>query len=147
MSQVNKIIPYLAGILAMHGNVMAAEGILLGRRDLKFLGFMYGLYFAVVPVIMFRLKNAIITGGQNFGLRAIWRIFLGYQGSRMTLWVGRALWLTRKKSNESSTSLEKGIPHNSAHASEETIAQLSSDFSDVLMSRNETGEMMPCLSA
>jgi len=96
MQQVHEILPYLGAIFAMHGVVMSAEGVLLGRRDLNFLGWMYGFYFAAIPALMLRVKHAALSLGKAASLSSVWKIFVGYEMSRMTLWVGRALWLSRK---------------------------------------------------
>lgn len=74
---------------------MATEGMLLGRRDLNFMGGMYGMYFALVPALMLRLKSA-----SSVSLQSVWQIFVGYQASRMVLWMGRAMMLNRKNKGD-----------------------------------------------
>jgi len=57
---------------------------------------MYGFYFAAIPALMLRVKHAALSLGKAASLSSVWKIFVGYEMSRMTLWVGRALWLSRK---------------------------------------------------
>jgi len=109
MNQVHAILPYLGGIFAMHGVVMATEGVLLGRRDLNFLGWMYGIYFAAMPALMLRVKHAVLHQGKTGGLTSVWKIFLGYQASRTVLWLGRALWLSRKEKSIEETLVPQPI--------------------------------------
>jgi Na+-driven multidrug efflux pump len=92
MEQVRQITPILTLIFSLHGIFCGSEGLLLGRKDLKFLGRMYGIFFAVVPICMLQIKRAAQLG-RNAGLRTVWMTFLVYQLFRISLWVGRAKWL------------------------------------------------------
>lgn len=56
IATVKRIVPVLFCIFSLHGVFCGSEGILLGQRDLKFLGRMYAIYFAVVPWLMLRIK-------------------------------------------------------------------------------------------
>lgn len=99
MQQVRQIIPILTLIFSLHGIFCGSEGILLGRKDLTFLGRMYGLFFAVVPVCMLQIKHAARLG-RNVGLRTVWLAFLIYQLIRISLWVGRVKWLQERKASQ-----------------------------------------------
>jgi len=91
MAQVTSVVPVLLTIFSLHGIFCASEGILLGQRDLRFLGRMYGAYFVVVPWLMLRIKTA-----KNSGLKNVWDLFLGYQLFRILAWVCRVLVLQRR---------------------------------------------------
>lgn len=91
MAEVNSVVPVLFTIFSLHGVFCASEGILLGQRDLRFLGRMYGAYFIVVPWLMLRIKTA-----KNAGLKTVWDLFLGYQLFRILAWVCRVLVLQRR---------------------------------------------------
>ena len=93
---VNSVSPLLLGFFAIHGILCSAEGLLLGQKDLSFLGKMYALYFAAVPYLMLRLKRAALTGSRYVGLTSVWKVFLGYQIFRFVAWVGRVALLQRK---------------------------------------------------
>jgi len=97
LAKVKDVIPYLVGVFSIHGVVQAAEGILLGIKDLSFLGRLYGLFFAVVPWFMFRVKKASLAGTKNLGLPSVWKVFLGYQIIRCAIWVSRMFLMTRKE--------------------------------------------------
>lgn len=88
---VNKVVPLLVGVFSMHGLVLAAEGMLMGQKDLGFLGKMYGASFAVVPLCMLRLKSLASTR-----LSSVWQVYLGYQSFRFVAWTLRALQLQRR---------------------------------------------------
>ncbi|GAX12630.1 hypothetical protein FisN_13Lh098 [Fistulifera solaris] len=92
MEQVRQITPILTLIFSLHGIFCGSEGLLLGRKDLMFLGRMYGIFFAVVPICMLQIKRAAKLR-RNVGLRTVWMTFLVYQLFRISLWVGRAKWL------------------------------------------------------
>eukprot|EP00978_Attheya_sp_CCMP212_P020054 scaffold57009_cov50-Attheya_sp.AAC.3 len=97
---VNSIVPILLIIFSLHGVFCGSEGILLGQKDLTFLGRMYALYFAVVPWIMLQVKYAALSGSKRVDLTSVWKIFLGYQLFRITTWVGRVIWLQRRSDRE-----------------------------------------------
>jgi hypothetical protein len=91
-----------------------SEGLLLGQRDLKFLGRMYAVYFCVVPYLMLRIKSvaqrsALATAGGPHPptLRSVWTLFLGYQLFRISVWVGRVLWLQRRAEKHAITIVQK----------------------------------------
>ena len=94
--------PTPLGHFSLHGVFCASEGILLGQRDLSFLGRMYALYFVVVPAIMLQVKRAALAGCTKVGLLSVWEIFLGYQLFRITAWVGRVVFLQRKTHQQAS---------------------------------------------
>ena len=75
---------------ALHGLVMSAEGVLLGKEDVNYLGWMYGAFFFVMPAFMLRVKHLALHAGRPATLQSIWGIFLGYQLARMALWCGRS---------------------------------------------------------
>merc|ERR1711971_136398 len=58
ISLVNSIVPILSGIFATHGAVCALEGVLLGQKDLNFLGKSYASFFFLVPFFILRVKKA-----------------------------------------------------------------------------------------
>ena len=96
VSHVNRVVPFLMGIFAVHGFVCAGEGILLGQKDLAFLGRMYAAFFTVVPLLMLRVKRAALTGSQAVDLTSVWKVFLGYQLFRAASWVSRVMVLQRR---------------------------------------------------
>ena len=93
---VNSVAPFLLGFFAIHGVLCSAEGLLLGQKDLGFLGKMYAIAFAGVPYMMLRLKRAALTGTKSVGLTSVWNVFLGYQIIRFVAWVGRVAMLQRR---------------------------------------------------
>lgn len=109
LSEVNSMAPYLTGIFGLHGLVTAAEGLLLGTKDLNFLGGMYGLAFLVVPAIMMKQKGMNLLSNAPFAISKVWRVFLMYQITRCALWVSRVLWLSLRGSvTDSSSSPSSG---------------------------------------
>jgi Na+-driven multidrug efflux pump len=88
---VNTVTPLLAAIVSVHGLVCATEGLLLGQKDLGFLGKLYASFFAIVPFFMLRLKS--VTGAN---LTSVWTVFLGYQLTRCAIWSIRVAFLQRK---------------------------------------------------
>jgi Na+-driven multidrug efflux pump len=98
VSLINKCVPLLAAWFSMHGVMCASEGLLLGQKDLTFLGRMYAMWFAVVPYLMLRVKRAAISQASAVGrvvgkvvdLTTIWQVFLLYQFLRSSLWAIRA---------------------------------------------------------
>jgi Na+-driven multidrug efflux pump len=100
VSLVNSVAPLLVGFFAVHGVLCAFEGVLLGRKDLGFLGKSYAAYFLVVPYFMLRVKRAALAGTQIVNLRSVWTVFLGYQLSRVTAWTLRLLMLQRRTERE-----------------------------------------------
>jgi len=102
---VNSVVPLLLGFFGVHGIVCSTEGVLLGRKDLNFLGKMYGAYFAAVPYMMLRVKKAALTGSRAVDLASVWQVFLGYQLFRCVAWLVRALQLQRRAHRESSSTM------------------------------------------
>jgi Na+-driven multidrug efflux pump len=86
-------IPYVAGYFALSGLVCAGEGLLLGQKDLSFMGRAYTVYFFAVPYFLLRLKN--ITSQQT-GVVSMWKIFFIYQTIRTSTWLARLFYLRRK---------------------------------------------------
>eukprot|EP00581_Thalassiosira_minuscula_P018587 CAMPEP_0183733442 /NCGR_PEP_ID=MMETSP0737-20130205/41200_1 /TAXON_ID=385413 /ORGANISM="Thalassiosira miniscula, Strain CCMP1093" /LENGTH=476 /DNA_ID=CAMNT_0025966695 /DNA_START=114 /DNA_END=1541 /DNA_ORIENTATION=+ len=68
---VSSVVPIMIALFSTHGIFCAAEGSLLGFKDLKFLGRIYGLFFAVIPFLMLQLKYAA-RAGQSVTLRSVW---------------------------------------------------------------------------
>jgi Na+-driven multidrug efflux pump len=109
---VASIVPILFVIFSLHGVFCGSEGLLLGQRDLTFLGRMYAVYFCVVPYLMLRIKAAaqrsasLATAGGLHPpptLRSVWTLFLAYQLFRISVWVGRVLWLQRRAEKHATT--------------------------------------------
>jgi Na+-driven multidrug efflux pump len=112
---VASIVPILFVIFSLHGVFCGSEGLLLGQRDLKFLGRMYAVYFCVVPYLMLRIKSvaqrsalaAAAAGGPHPPtLRSVWTLFLAYQLFRISVWVGRVLWLQRRAEKHATANLQ-----------------------------------------
>jgi len=89
IAQVNSVVPLLAGIFSIHGFICAGEGLLLGQRDLGYLGKSYGSYFFAVPYFMLRLKKFALSGTKNIDLTSLWGVFLAYQFVRVAVWAVR----------------------------------------------------------
>mmetsp|Transcript_36250 Transcript_36250/g.66922 ORF Transcript_36250/g.66922 Transcript_36250/m.66922 type:complete len:361 (+) Transcript_36250:1389-2471(+) len=102
IAQVNAAVPFLAGTFAVHGATCACEGLLLGQKDLGFLGKAYAAFFVGVPFFMLRVKKAALSGLPNVGLSSVWQVFMGYQ------FVRTILWILRIKQLEAYT--EKSVP-------------------------------------
>ena len=96
---VNAVTPILVGFFSIHGLLCATEGILLGQKDLGFLGKMYTAFFFIVPYFMLRVKRAALSGAA-VGLTTIWSVFALYQVFRVAAWVGRVAWLQNKTNKE-----------------------------------------------
>jgi len=102
-AMVNTVTPLLLGIFSVHGLVCASDGLLLGQKDLSFLGTMYAGFFAVVPYFMLRVKRAALAdtlGIHNINLTSVWKVFLSYQLFRAAAWVGRVVVLQRRTERE-----------------------------------------------
>lgn len=110
LALINKVVPYMMGVFSVHGIVCAAEGVLLGQKDLSFLGRAYAGYFFAVPYFMLRLKKAALSGTKSIGLASVWRVFLGYQTVRILAWVARLAMLSRRASKEASANDDR-VPH------------------------------------
>jgi Na+-driven multidrug efflux pump len=90
---VNSVAPWLVGFFSVHGIVCAAEGMLLGQKDLSFLGKAYAGYFFAVPYLMLRFKKMALAGVGNVRLTSLWKLFFAYNAFRCALWVGRGAQL------------------------------------------------------
>ena len=99
---VNTVAPLLAVFFAVHGVLCACEGLLLGQKDLGFLGKSYAAYFLIVPYFMLRVKRAALAGTRIVTLSSVWKVFLGYQLSRAAAWVLRVVAIQRRTEKESS---------------------------------------------
>ena len=97
VAQITAVMPHLAAIFALHGLVMSAEGVLLGKEDVNFLGCMYGAFFFIMPAWMMRVKHGALHLGQAAGLGSVWSVFLMYQLMRSILWAGRAAMPTKDR--------------------------------------------------
>jgi len=97
ISTVNGVVPLLMGIFSVHGFVMGGEGILLGQKDLSFLGGAFSLFFALVPFMMISKKRAV---GDALTLNGLWHVFAGYQIARLAIWWTRIMFLSRKMTQE-----------------------------------------------
>jgi Na+-driven multidrug efflux pump len=89
IAQVNSVVPLLAGIFSIHGVICAGEGLLLGQRDLGYLGKAYGSYFFAVPYFMLRCKKFALSGAKSIDLTSLWGVFLSYQVVRVAVWAVR----------------------------------------------------------
>jgi Na+-driven multidrug efflux pump len=96
VSLVNLVVPLLVVFFSVHGVLCASEGVLLGQKDLGFLGKMYGSYFFAVPFFMLRVKRAALSGVKGINLSSVWTVFLGYQLFRLCAWVARVEMIQRK---------------------------------------------------
>ena len=103
-SIVQSVVPIMFALLSTHGFFCASEGILLGLRDLKFLGRIYGIFFVVVPILMLRLKYIAKVGATNniISLLSVWNVFLGYQTFRILAFLSRVFILRERFSNKAS---------------------------------------------
>mmetsp|Transcript_19168 Transcript_19168/g.28390 ORF Transcript_19168/g.28390 Transcript_19168/m.28390 type:complete len:752 (-) Transcript_19168:118-2373(-) len=96
---VNSVAPYLVGFFSVHGVTCAAEGLLMGQKDLNFLGQLYGAFFFAVPFVMLRIKRAALAGASR-SLTSVWSVFAGYQMIRSLTWVLRSFQLQRRTDAE-----------------------------------------------
>lgn len=99
IASVKKVVPLMLAILSTHGIFCASEGILLGFKDLKFLGRIYAMFFAVVPMLMLRLKY-VARAGKTVTLLSVWNVFLGYQAFRIIAFTSRVLILRSRHAKE-----------------------------------------------
>jgi len=102
---VNSVAPWLVGFFALHGIMCATEGIMLGQKDLGFLGKSYAGYFFAVPYLMLRVKKAALAG-RNVGLNSLWKIFFSYQVFRVGLWVARNVQLQLRTERQAAAAEE-----------------------------------------
>jgi Na+-driven multidrug efflux pump len=99
---VNSVVPYLVGFFGLHGMVLASEGLLLGQKDLHFLGRMYAVFSIAVPYFMLDLKKVALAGTRPVDLTSVWTIFLGYQTFRAAAWLVRVAYLQKRNEDKSS---------------------------------------------
>lgn len=102
IASVNSTTPYLALFCAFAGVVCSGEGLLLAQKDLSFLKNSFSVFFFVVPFFLLRIKNAVLEGAQNVGLRSVWRVFAIYQMVRSGMWIIRLKILSRRSENDPS---------------------------------------------
>merc|ERR1712232_1251517 len=93
---VNSVVPLLLVFFGVHGFVCGTEGILLGQKDLGFLGKMYAGFFAAVPYVMLGVKRKALAGINTVGLTSVWSVFIGYQLARCGFWLARTVLLQRR---------------------------------------------------
>jgi hypothetical protein len=96
VGMVNAVVPLLIAFFSLHGIMCSAEGLLLGQKDLGFLGKMYAGFFAAVPYLMLKVKRAALTGTRAVDLTSVWKVFLGYQAFRFVAWLARVSILQRR---------------------------------------------------
>jgi len=75
-------------------------GILLGQKDLGFLGKTYAAFFFAVPWFMLRVKKAALSGVEQAKLTSVWNIFVSYQLFRTVSWIVRIRQLRLKSEME-----------------------------------------------
>jgi Na+-driven multidrug efflux pump len=100
ISLVNSVLPRLLIIFSTLGLFTASEGMLLGQKDLNFLGKSYASFFFIIPLLMLRLKRAALSGTSAVTLKSVWTLFTGYQIFRLSLWMLRAMQLQRRTKRE-----------------------------------------------
>jgi Na+-driven multidrug efflux pump len=100
---VNSVAPWLVGFFSLHGILCATEGVLLGQKDLSFLGKAYAGYFFVLPYVMLRFKKMALAGVGNVRLTSLWKIFFAYNVFRCSLWVGRSAQLQSRTDRQALT--------------------------------------------
>jgi len=96
MALVNSVVPLLLVIFSTLGIFTASEGILLGQKDLGFLGKSYSAFFFVVPYLMLRTKRMARSGAAHINLRSVWTVFTAYQLFRTCMWILRTVQLQRR---------------------------------------------------
>jgi len=105
ISLVNSVVPLLLVFFGVHGFVCGTEGMLLGQKDLGYLGKMYAAFFAIVPYVMLKVKKRALAGTHAVGLTSVWSVFIGYQICRCGLWLARSLILQRRTNTEAKNML------------------------------------------
>jgi len=105
ISIVNSVVPLLLVFFGVHGVVCGTEGMLLGQKDLGYLGKMYAAFFAIVPYAMLQVKKKALAGTRAVGLTSIWSVFIVYQLCRCALWLARSLILQRRTDAEANDML------------------------------------------
>ncbi len=105
---VRTVVPILGVLFFTHGFFCASEGILLGLRDLKFLGRIYAVFFSVVPLLILRVKYAA-RAGANVGLATVWNVFASYQAFRISSFTIRAYLLRRRINREDASKMKIAV--------------------------------------
>mmetsp|Transcript_1151 Transcript_1151/g.2928 ORF Transcript_1151/g.2928 Transcript_1151/m.2928 type:complete len:842 (+) Transcript_1151:96-2621(+) len=105
ISLVNSVVPLLLVFFGVHGFVCGSEGMLLGQKDLGYLGKMYAAFFAAVPYVMMGVKRKALAGVESVGLTSVWTVFIGYQLARCVLWLNRTAILQRRTNNAAKEAL------------------------------------------
>ncbi|KAG7351315.1 MATE efflux family protein [Nitzschia inconspicua] len=98
---VTTVVPLIFLTSLKHGFFCASEGILLGQKDLRFLGAQYSVYTFLIPYILLQVKRAALEGTRSVNLASVWQIFVGYDFFRTMLMVLRIGWLNRRRSKDS----------------------------------------------
>lgn len=93
---VNSVVPLLVPFFGLDGILMGAEGLLLGQKDLNYIGKMYATFFFAVPYFMFRVKRAALAGNPTIKLTSVWSVFVAYQVARFAAFVARTLLVQRR---------------------------------------------------
>jgi Na+-driven multidrug efflux pump len=101
---VNSVVPLLLVFFGTHGFVCASEGLLLGQKDLGFIGKMYAFFFGALPFFMMRVKRAALSGSHPVNLRSVWNVFVGYQVFRCVVWLMRLRMLQRQSDRDAAAS-------------------------------------------
>ena len=94
LSQVRSITPFVFAYFSFHALSMSTEGILLGRKDLSFLGKAYGVYSIIIPIMYLRIKHASLAGIKVATLSSVWQVVIMYGLSRFFIWNCRLIQLT-----------------------------------------------------
>jgi len=94
-AQIRKIIPVVALTFSCHGVVCAAEGIMLGMRDLGFLSGVYSSFLFLAPLAFLRVKNFALRGNPVTPVD-VWKVFFLYNVLRSIGWTARFMWLNKK---------------------------------------------------
>eukprot|EP00553_Chaetoceros_curvisetus_P013457 CAMPEP_0204642336 /NCGR_PEP_ID=MMETSP0717-20131115/51633_1 /ASSEMBLY_ACC=CAM_ASM_000666 /TAXON_ID=230516 /ORGANISM="Chaetoceros curvisetus" /LENGTH=527 /DNA_ID=CAMNT_0051663099 /DNA_START=173 /DNA_END=1756 /DNA_ORIENTATION=- len=105
---VRSVVPILGALFFTHGFFCASEGILLGLRDLKFLGRIYAVFFSVVPILILRVKYAA-RAGAKVGLASVWNVFATYQAFRISSFTIRAYLLRRRINREDADKMKIAV--------------------------------------
>jgi len=93
---VNSVVPFLVPFFGLDSILMGAEGLLLGQKDLNYIGKMYASFFFAVPFFMFRVKRAALAGNPAIKLTSVWSVLVTYQVARFSALVVRALLVQRR---------------------------------------------------
>lgn len=106
IDSVHSALPHLMAIFGLHGLVQAGEGMLLGSKDLKFLGNAFSAFFAIVPYGMIYKKR---VAGPALSLTGLWEVFVSYQCVRCVLWWSR-IWILHRRSHKQQQIQHASVP-------------------------------------